>query len=516
MIYNVLEYLEENSRKTPDKIVIGDMQRQLSYEEFLGLSQSIGTCLAKRGYEKEPIAVLIDRDVYSVAAFMGIVYAGCFYVPIDKKLPSERMETILAVTKARVLLCGEGDLAMAERLNFMGACVSIETAAQTCCNRELLQTVRERHLDVDPLYVMFTSGSTGIPKGVVISHAAVVDLVERFQKVFSFGEDEVFANQAPFDFDVSVKDWYLTLRTGGTMQIVPQSMFVMPKGLVPYLQERRVSVLIWAASALEVAARFRIFQGGTPKRLRKVMFSGEVLPMKVLHYWQKYLPEAEFVNLYGPTEITCNCTYYVVDRTFEADQVLPIGKSFPNMQVFLFSDGKEIRECDRQGEICVRGSSLALGYYGKVEQSERVFCQNPLQNAYRDFIYHTGDMGYYNERGELVFAARKDSQIKHMGHRIELGEIEAAVNSLEAVQKCCCMYDQSHGKIVLCYQADREQDGEILKKLQKKIPKYMCPNRLIFLKELPMNTHAKIDRVRLKKIYIQEGQKEGRRQNEDH
>lgn len=509
MIYNVLEYLEENCRKTPDKIVVGDVRRQLCYRDFLGLSGAIGTRLAKDGYGKEPIAVLIDRDVYSVAAFMGIVYAGCFYVPIDKKLPAQRIETILSVTGARALLCLEQDLATAEKFDFSGVCLPIETAAQTCCDRELLQSIRERHLDTDPLYIMFTSGSTGVPKGVVISHAAVVDLAERFQKVFQFGTDEVFANQAPFDFDVSVKDWYLTLRTGGTMQIVPQSMFVMPKGLVPYLRERRVSVLIWAASALEVAARFRIFQGGVPERLRKVMFSGEVLPMKVLHYWQKYVPEAEYVNLYGPTEITCNCTYYIVDRDFEADQVLPIGKTFPNMQVFLLADGKEIRQPGRQGEICVRGSSLALGYYGRQEQSNGVFCQNPLKDAYRDLIYRTGDMGYYNERGELVFAARKDSQIKHMGHRIELGEIEAAANSLEGIQKCCCMYDQAHGKIVLCYQADRERDGEILRGLQKKIPKYMCPNRLIFLEELPMNTHAKIDRVRLRNTYIQEETKEG-------
>jgi len=503
MYYNVLEYLEDACEKFPEKVLVGDVDKEFTYRKFQKIARSIGTEIAKKEIYKEPIAILIDKDSYSLAAFMGAVYAGCFYVPIDKELPAERIKKILSVVCPRLLLVQKKDMGLPSLLNLEVERAVIEEIAGKKTDMGRLETIRKRHIDTDPLYIMFTSGSTGTPKGVVISHRSVIDLMEQFHKVFSFAGSDVFGNQAPFDFDVSVKDWYLTLKCGGTMQMIPKSMFVMPKKLVPYLNQKKVSIVIWAASALGIVESFKAFQQETPMYLRKVMFSGEVLPVRVLHYWQKYLKDTDFVNLYGPTEITCNCTYYIVDREFTLKETLPIGRAFPNTEILLLDRAGRKTGKGEIGEICVRGSSLALGYYNAGEISKTVFCQNPAHNRYRDDIYRTGDLGYYNRPGELVFASRKDSQIKHMGHRIELGEIEAAANSIKEMISCCCLYDKKKGKIILIYQAGKDMGKEFAGKMQKKLPKYMCPNRFIYLKRMPMNSHDKIDRARLRKEYIE-------------
>lgn len=510
MVCNVLEYLEKAEKQYPDKVAFGDEEKQVTYREFAKGARSIGAALVKQGAYLEPIVVFIDKDVESISAFMGIVYSGCFYVPLDKNLPKERIRIILSVINPGFMIVKKEDEKLAEELGLEVKLLVLQELLSKSLSQDegarLLSRVRERHLDTNPLYMIFTSGSTGVPKGVLVSHKSVIDMAEQFTKVFDFSQEEVFASQAPFDFDVSVKDIYLTLKNGATMYIVPKSMFVLPKKLTGYLNDNKVTTIIWAASALGVVTSFRAFEKKTPRYLNKIMFSGEVLPVKVLHYWQSHRKDALYVNLYGPTEITCNCTYYIVDREFAADEVLPIGKAFPNTEILLLDEENKPAEDGKTGEICVRGSSLALGYYKEKEITEKAFCQNPLHDHYRDLIYRTGDMGYVNEKGELVFAARKDNQIKHMGHRIELLEVEAAVNAVEKVEKCCCIYDNVREKIILFYQAKEELEMNIIHVLHNKLPKYMCPNLFFRLDKIPENSHGKIDRYRLKQEYLEKKQ----------
>lgn len=229
------------------------------------------------------------------------------------------------------------------------------------------------------------------------------------------------------------------------------------------------------------------------------MFSGEVMPNKVLNYWRSYLNDLQYVNLYGPTEITCNCTYYIVDRDFANEDSLPIGKKFKNTDILLLdSDRKREVQKGEIGELCVRGSSLALGYYNNHQKTAEAFIQNPLNSYYPELIYCTGDLVKYNEYDELIFLSRRDFQIKHMGHRIELGEIEVAVNAMDFIESAVCIYDEENEKIVLFYQASREYKKEIIEELQQILPKYMWPNQFVRYEKLPLNKNNKIDRVKLK------------------
>lgn len=500
MITNVLEYLEDAAAKTPDKLLFADEKEAVTYAELVNRAKRIGSFIAGRiGEKNKPVAVLIDRNMKSLLSFMGIVYSGNFYVPIDMSMPVQRVALILNTLEPVLILDAAGK----------GGCngrevVSVTEAAEAEQDTELLAGIKEEAIDTDPLYAIFTSGSTGIPKGVLVNHRSIIDLAEQFAAAFAFPEEPVFGNQAPFDFDVSAKDIYCCLKLGGSLQVIPKRLFSFPVQLIPYLNERRVNTLIWAVSALRIVADFKTFRECRPGYLKLVMFSGEVMPVKALNYWREGTPEAQYVNLYGPTEITCNCTYYIIDRSFGNEESLPIGKPFRNTEILLIdtADNTRITVPDVIGEICVRGTCLAMGYYNNEEKTREAFVQNPFNHAYEERIYRTGDLGMYNERGELMFASRKDYQIKHMGHRIELGEIETAVNSLAFIDVGCCIFDENAGKIVLFYQSQESCDKQIVKELAKALPKYMWPNRYVHTAKLPLNKNGKIDRVFLKEEYI--------------
>lgn len=498
MKINVLEYLESAARQNPEKTAFADKEESITYADLQEQAQRIGSYIRRRGALKNrPVAVVIDRNIKSLILFLGVVYSGNFYVPVDHTMPVQRIGLILETLQPVLILSA------AEGVEWEGKeIIPFDKAIEKNADMDALAEVRMHMLDTDPLYAMFTSGSTGVPKGVLINHRSVIDLVEQFGLTFAFPDEPVFGNQAPFDFDVSVKDIYNCLRQGGTLQVIPKQLFSFPGQLVPYLNERKVNVIIWAVSALRIVENFKTFAKCQPQSLRLIMFSGEVMPVKVLNYWMERLPEAQFVNLYGPTEITCNCSYYIVDRKFENGDNLPIGVAFRNEEVFLLNPETNALitadEAGVTGEICVRGTCLGLGYYNNPEKTAEAFVQNPLNPWYPERIYRTGDLGSYNENGELFFAARKDFQIKHMGHRIELGEIETAVNAMTFIDTACCVYDKAREKIVLCYQAAQPCEKEIIAQLSKSLPKFMWPNRYVHYERIPMNKNGKLDRAFLK------------------
>ena len=500
MIRNILDYLEKSADCNGNKSAFVGEHSRLTFADLRDRARRIGSCLAGRIKKGEPVAVFMDKTPEAIAAFLGVVYAGGCYVPVDVSSPLRRVEMIFETLQNRYVIADAANAGKSPAEKYNCTEIIYTDAIETEISEDILTAIYRQMIDCDPLYIIFTSGSTGIPKGVVQSHRAVIDFTEWFSETACFDSDTVFGNQAPFYFDMSVKDIYGTLRNGATDFIVPKQLFSFPSMFFAYINENKINTLTWAVSAMSICADEEALAESTPQCLRCICFGGEALPVKALNLWRKYLPDAMYMNMYGPTEVAVDCTYYIVDREFENTEHLPAGRPCYNTDILILN-GDEPAKTNEIGEICVRGTSLAYGYYNNPEKTKEVFIQNPLQTAYPELIYKTGDLGYFTESGEIMFSARKDHQIKHMGYRIELGEIESAIGAINGIHMNCCLYHKEKDKIICVYTGNLTKK-EIVVELTRLLPKYMWPTMFVQLEEMPLNPNGKIDRVRLTKEYI--------------
>lgn len=505
---HILDYLNETVKRVPDKLAFGGVKPEdgVTFRQVNDDSRAIGSFLAAQGFSREPVVVFMNRHPHAVVAFLGVLQAGCYYVPIDEEMPRIRIDLILENLHPRAILCDETTIETAKTFSHEGALWLYRDLIQTDVDNAALAAVRARIIDTDPVYVYFTSGSTGIPKGVAACHRSLINYIEQLSEILGFNEDTVFANQTPLYFDASLKDIFPTLKFGATAYIVPKSLFKFPIQVLEFLNEHEVNTLCWVVSALTMLSAFGALSEIPPKYLHTIAFVGEVFPVKQFNIWKRTLPNAHFTNLYGPTEATGVCCYYHVEREFAPDEAIPIGRPFKNTEILLLTDQNTPAAPGEQGEICVRGTSLSLGYINDPERTAAAFVQNPLNHAYPELIYRTGDIGRLNENSELVFVSRKDFQIKHMGHRIELGEIEANVNMLDAIKSSGCIYDNERGKIVLFYVGDISEK-ELMQDLKQKLQRYMLPNTIKQLEAMPLTATGKINRVLLKENYMKERKK---------
>ena len=496
---NILEYLERSAQLYPEKPALVDERQSITFTQALEDSRRVGSSLALSLAKGQPVAVYMEKSVKNLCAFWGIVYAGGFYVSFNTQLPTSRLQQMQSVLQAPFVITDEEHRAALEEVFPPHRILLYQDLVKSAVDRALLAQIRQRHVDTAPLYANFTSGSTGVPKAVVVGHRSTLDFIAPFCPIFSITQKDVIANQAPFDFDVSVKDIYSALATGATLVLVPRPLFSQPQQLLDFLCEHRATTLIWAVSALCLITTVHGLDYRTPETVNKVLFSGEVMPAKHLKIWMEHLPRAQFVNLYGPTEITCNCTYHIIDRKRSYPDGIPMGQAFPNEDVFLLDgDDQLVTSPNVVGEVCVRGSALALGYYRNPDQTAAAFPNNPLNPCYPERIYRTGDLARYSTLGELHFCGRKDFQIKHMGHRIELEEIERAVSNLPGVHRCCCVFHSEKHRLYAFYQGELTSK-ELRLQLLPTLPPYMIPNVFRQVDQFPLNKNGKIDRTLLMK-----------------
>ena len=481
---NLMTCIQNSLAHHADKVAVSDRMHSLTYRELFSRARKMAAKLIQMNVSGEPVGVMADRSAETIVYILSVVLSGSFYVPMDPDAPEEKRASILEDTGMRVCLGAE-----AHRFAFSGTYLTEADALETEC--ALTDILPDK-----PLYMVYTSGSTGKPKGVLKSVRAMEHFLDAYMESFDFSPDDVIGNQTPFFFDASAKDLYLMLRAGMTMEILPTELFALPPTLIEYMNERKITFISWVPTALSIVAQLKTFSYIKPQYLRKVFFVGEVMPVKYLNAWMEALPDVQFVNLYGSSELAGVCCAYEVRRQFEPGESFPLGKPLPHCRIMLRDEsGIEIAVPGVTGEIVVVSDALAEGYYHDEEKTQKRF---PYTASGRAFL--TGDLARYDDDFNLIFAARADFQIKHLGHRIELGEIESAALALAGVSRAACTYDSEKKRISLfCELAgDSELDAPSIKKLLKaRLSSYMVPGRVVVLPQMPLNANGKIDRPRL-------------------
>jgi len=506
---STVNLLNKAAKKYGNKIGYEDEWESISFRQLKERAMIVGTRLLKEIESKNtisPVIVYMPKSVKCIVSYMGTLYSGNPYVPVDSNIPLARLQKIINNLKPGAIITDKEHIGKLDGIDCGGVKPYLY---DDICSGESDDTLIEksvrRVIDTDPIYIMYTSGSTGEPKGVTISHRGVIDYARWVVDVFCFDEDTIMANQAPFYFDNSIFEIYGSMICGGKMVLIPEVLMMFPVKLPEFLEVHKINTIFWVPTVIINVANSGALAKHKLPLLRTVAFCGEIMPNKQLNIWRREHPDCLYANLYGPTEITDVCSYYIVDRYFDDYEPLPIGKACENTRIIILNEENQIAKVGETGELCVIGSGVGLGYWGDKEATDKVFVQNPTNPYYNEKIYRTGDLAYINEEELIIILGRIDSQIKLRGNRIELGEIEKAAACIDKVQRTCAIFNAKKEEIVLFIESlDEFTLRKVNVELLKYIPRYMLPNRLFTMKKFPHTANDKIDRVNLQKKYFEE------------
>ncbi|MBQ6440296.1 MAG: amino acid adenylation domain-containing protein [Mogibacterium sp.] len=491
----ITDFLDKAVDLCPDKTVFIEKDNKVTYKELRIYAQAIARALEERRLLRKPVAVFFEKSIMCVETFLGVAYSGNFYCLIDIDMPDARAKTMLDALKPSLLITDKRHASRAKKITKEIPILIVEEQIDLYYGQIVCKDLRTSLLSEDILYILFTSGSTGIPKGVITSHRALISYVNSVAEAYRLDENTIIGNQVPFYYVMSIFDIYATIAIRAQMHIIPRKYFAFPGMVVRYIHYNNINTINWVPSALALVSNVNGFKAADISCVKTVLFGGEVMPVKHLNAWRRVLPNASFFNGYGSTECTEASLFYEVNREFNEGDVIPIGRPYSNTEALVFNEENKIVE-NEVGELYIRSDALSYGYYRDNSLTDKVFIQNPLHNRFRDIVYKTGDLVRYNQYGEIEYIGRIDDQIKHMGRRIALGEIEANVSSINGVRENCCIYDNNKQQIVLFFSGEIESE-KIVNELKKTIPDYMLPTRWEQVKELPRNPNGKIDRSQL-------------------
>ena len=482
---NLIERIDRWAAVAPEATAHISNGSTLTYGELRGHSDGLACYLTARlGEDRRPIAVLGHREPEMLIAFLGAVKSGRPYVPLDTALPQQRIDKILAASRAALVLTPK------DVLQF--------SASQ-------VRGPRRTEEGDEPFYILFTSGSTGEPKGVIITLASLEHFIAWMLAEQRFTErGEVFLNQAPFSFDLSVMDLYCSLATGGTLFSISRDLIANPKELYRTLASSGVTTWVSTPSFAQMCLVEDKFSDAMLPRVRRFLFCGETLPPQTAAQLLKRFPIAEVWNMYGPTEATVAATSIRIDASIlERYSPLPVGRAMPGSEILIVNGKRELLPANQRGEIIIAGPNVSPGYLARPELTADAFFQCRGQRAYR-----TGDFGRFRDN-LLFFEGRMDEQIKLSGYRIELGDVEANLRALAVVREAVVIPVIKEGTaqslaafVVLAERDDASRfdlSNRLRNQLSERLPTYMLPRKFVFLDALPMTANGKIDRASLAK-----------------
>jgi D-alanine--poly(phosphoribitol) ligase subunit 1 len=460
--------------------------RTLTYGELRRHSDALACHLTQRlGDDRRPIAVLGHREPEMLIAFLGAVKSGRPYVPLDTALPQQRIDKILETSRAALVLTPE-------KITQFSA-------------SEVRGSTRRGVQGDEPFYILFTSGSTGEPKGVIITLACLEHFITWMLAEQRFTElGEVFLNQAPFSFDLSVMDLYCSLATGGTLFSISRDRIANPKELYGALASSGVTTWVSTPSFAQMCLVEERFSEAMLPCVRRFIFCGETLTPQTAAHLLKRFPRAEVWNTYGPTEATVATTSIRVDAgILERYSPLPVGRAMPGTEILIVNGNREVLPANERGEIIIAGPNVSPGYLARPNLTADAFFQYRGQRAYR-----TGDFGRFRDN-LLFFEGRMDEQIKLSGYRIELGDVEANLRALAIVRDAVVIpvikgdtVPSLAAFVVLAARDDASHfdlSHRIRTQLSERLPRYMLPRKFVFLDAFPMTANGKVDRGRLAK-----------------